>query len=79
MHDAALDLIKETDAFLAEHGFGISAAMAQAFVDSPVGMNLVRSFPVGTLDRGQMVMVAAWQAKFAPQIRKRKSKHRRKK
>lgn len=59
--------------------FGISRDLAQAFADSPVGMNLVKSFPVGTLDRGQMRVLAAWQAKFAPEIRKRRSKHRRKK
>jgi hypothetical protein len=58
--------------------FGISQALAEAYIASQVGMSLNKAFPVGTLDRGQMVVLAAWQAKFAPEIRKRKRKHRRK-
>lgn len=53
--------------------------IAQAFVDSPVGLQLNAPFPVGTLHRGMMHVLAAWQAKFAPQVRKRNRKHRRKK
>jgi hypothetical protein len=70
VHDGQQDVV--------EDDFGISAAMAQAFVDSPVGMALVKAFPIGTLHRGQMPVLAAWQARFAPEIRKRHRKHRRK-
>lgn len=57
----------------------VSTDLAQAFVDSPLGMRLANAFPIGSLNRGQMHVLAAWQAKFAPEVRKRKSKHRRKK
>lgn len=58
--------------------FGVSRDMAQAFVDSPVGMRLATPFPIGTLHRGTIHVLAAWQAKFAPEVRKRTRKHRRK-
>lgn len=59
--------------------FSISFELAQAFVASPLGMRLTEAFPIGTLTRGQMPVLAAWQAKFAPEIRKRKPKHRKRK
>jgi hypothetical protein len=62
-----------------DHNLTVPLTMARAFVDSPVGMRLAESFPVGTLHRGMMPTLAAWQAKFAPEIRKRHSKKRRKK
>lgn len=69
---AAFDLLDRPDGT-------VSFEMAEAFVSSPVGMRLVQSFPIGTLHRGAMPVLAAWQAKFAPEIRKRHSKFRKKK
>lgn len=64
---------------LSTDDFSIPVEIAQAYVDSPVGMRLSNAFPIGTLHRGQMAVLAAWQAKFAPEVRKRHSKKRRRK
>lgn len=79
MHDVIASDTNPGSGIHVEMPFGISVELAQAFVDSKLGLKLNDAFPVGSLDRGQMVVLAAWRAKFAPEIRKRKSKHRRKK
>jgi hypothetical protein len=59
--------------------FGISVALAQSFVDSEFGMRLCEPFPIGTLHRGNLLYLVAWQRKYRPVYKRRTPKHRKRK
>lgn len=57
----------------------VSVALAQSFVDSEFGLRLCEPFPIGTLHRGNLRYLAAWQQKYRPTVKRRIPKHRKRK
>lgn len=57
----------------------ITPDILHAYDTSMFGAALCKPFPIGSLHRGQLHVLDAWQQKFHPVVKKRTSKKRRRK
>ena len=56
-----------------------SQELIDLYETSPLGLKLAEAFPFGTLHRGMFPQIAAWQEKYAPEVRRRTPKKRKRK